>query len=443
LSEPACRAAARPSALRFADATAIVDWRLCVGCGACVYACESGRLEMVDVVADGLRPGWVVPLAGGAAAVPACAGCTDCVDVCPGLGIAHAPVAEDGPFARELREGWGPVLEVWEGFALDDGLRHGGSSAGLASALALHAIEARGLAGIVHVGGVDGASHRNESVFSTSRAQLLARTGSRYSPASPCDRLGDIEQAGAPCVFIGKPCDVEGLRKAQAMRPRLDARVGLAIGIFCAGTPSTQGTLDLLARHGVDPAHVDELRYRGRGWPGTFSVRLRGGDTWRDLCTYAQAWDFLQAYRPYRCHLCPDSTSEFADVSCGDPWYRDTADHQPGLSLVLVRTEVGRAAVHAAIAGGRVHLVRVDPGALEQSQKELERKRGAIWGRLFALRTLGVPAPRFDGFALLRNWLGSSVWEKVRSVLGTWRRALRRGYRSARSSRIASVGEQE
>ena len=445
------------------NATDVARWNLCNGCGACAYACSDGRLEMHDFVAHGLRPVFVdvdaldadsparrsasagLAVIGtstaataspfiAAASTDACASCNDCVTVCPGLGIDHAPDWAMADTLGALRESWGPVLEVWEGFATDDALRRAGSSGGLASALALFAVQHQGMRGVVHVGADDEVRYLNASRFSRTPGELLAATGSKYSPASPCDRLQAIEDAGGPCVFIGKPCDVQGLRKAQQLRPALDANVGLAIGIFCAGTPSTQGTLDLLAQHGVDADQVAEIRYRGRGWPGLFSVRMKGAADeqgeggWRDLATYAEAWGFLQKYRPFRCHLCPDGTSEFADLSCGDPWYREIAEGEAGRSLLLVRTETGRRLVRAAVAAGVLSLEAVSPEVLLMSQRELQRKRGAIWGRLLTLRTAGIAAPRYSGFSLFANWLRIPLGHQLRSLVGTARRIVSRGY---------------
>jgi coenzyme F420 hydrogenase subunit beta len=282
--------------------------------------------------------------------------------------------------------------------------------------------------GLLHAGHDVEAGYRNRTVFSRSRAEVLAATGSRYAPASPCDGLEVIEKAPAACVFIGKPCDVEGVRNAQAIRARLSERIGVTIGIFCAGTPSTQGTLDLLSKHGIEPSTVEEARYRGRGWPGKFSVRLKGSGTWRDLATYADAWGFLEAYRPFRCHLCPDSTSEFADIACGDPWYRPIEENEEGLSLVLVRTEIGRRIVRGARESGYVSLQPVRPEVVDASQEELRQKRGAIWGRLVTMNALGVPAPKFRGFSLFHNWRRLSVRDKIRSFAGTVRRVIRRRY---------------
>lgn len=405
------------------NATDIAKWRMCIGCGACVYACQDKRLQLIDLADEGLRP-VISP--------GHCASCTACVDVCPGISVSHDERMNEEPsLLPELAQSWGPVLEVWEGHATDPELRRGGSSGGLASALALYCIEEAGMHGLLHVGSDDQARYLNKSIFSTTRQQILDATGSKYAPASPCDRLQAIEDAEGPCVFVGKPCDIEALRKAQAIRPRLDANVGLAIGIFCAGTPSTQGTVDLLRRYGIEPSEVDELRYRGRGWPGSFAVRLKGETEWRDLATYADAWGFLQKYRPYRCYLCPDGTSEFADISCGDPWYREIGEDEAGSSLVVVRTRKGRRVVRAALAAGRVSLAPVRPELLAMSQQELQYKRGAIWGRLLTMRALGVAAPRFQGFSLFRNWLRIPSGHKLRSLLGTAKRVFARRYHTA------------
>ncbi len=242
------------------DATDVAAWRMCIGCGACVAACPEDKLRMVDVVNDGLRP----EKTGGD-----CAGCTDCLTVCPGIDISKPSTRKEGHI-ESLFKSWGTVLQVWEGHATDRDLRYLGSSGGLASALALYAIEREEMRGVVHVGHDDVVRYKNKTAFSKTRQDLLSATGSRYAPASPCDGLRLIEEGATPAAFIGKPCDVAGLRKTQAIRPKLDRNVGVAIGIFCAGTPSTNGTLDLLKKYGVDPDDVEEVRYRGRGWPGPF-----------------------------------------------------------------------------------------------------------------------------------------------------------------------------
>lgn len=404
--------------MRIRNVSDIVAWRLCVGCGACASVCRKDNISLIDIIDDGIRPVLDAAL---------CNGCDECLKVCPGYEMAHHPNHGDTLTAGSKKQ-WGPVLEMWEGYATDAEIRFQGSSGGIASALALYCLEREGMAGVLHVGPDNGRPYKNKTVFSQNRADILSRTGSRYSPASPCDGLHRIETAAQSCVFMGKPCDMAGLRKAQRLRPELDRKAGVAIGIFCAGTPSTQGTLDLLNKFHVPPEAVEEIRYRGKGWPGMATVRLKGEGTPSHQLSYKESWGFVQKYRPYRCYLCPDGTSEFADISCGDPWYRQVREGEQGHSLVLVRTERGRQILHGAMKDGYVTLERSDFRILEASQKNLLAKRGAIWGRLLAMKAFGIPTPRLGGFSLFDNWLKLSLKEKTRSILGTARRIIQRKY---------------
>ena len=353
--------------------------------------------------------------------------------VCPGVQLEHQPDTGRGEAIAELLPGWGRVLEVWEGHAADEAIRFAGSSGGAVTAIALACLERAGMHGVLHVAARPDAALLNHTVLSTTRSELLQATGSRYAPASPCDGLHLIERAGAPCVFIGKPCDVAAVDKARALRPALDKRLGLTIAIFCAGTPTTRATLRLIEHLGVaDPADVVSLRYRGNGWPGdtTVTVRTADGLEMRSL-PYSKAWgDILSADRQWRCQVCPDHTGEFADLAIGDPWHRSPQPGDPGSSLILVRTERGRRTLCSAIEGGYLSARRVRPSCLPASQPNLLRARGAVWGRLFTCRVLGVPVPRYRRFAMFRFWVSElSALEKVRSILGTARRIIRRRLR--------------
>lgn len=399
---------------RLKNVVQIVSWRLCMGCGACAAACPENNISLVDVFNQGIRP--IVNSA-------KCRSCGECVKVCPGVEISHCPFDEQT--IPGLRESWGPVLEVWEGYATDPEIRFRGSSGGVATALALLCVEKEQASGVLHVGAKPEAPLQNVPVFSKSKAELLAYTGSRYSPAAPCEKLKWIQEALSSCVFIGKPCDIVALRKSQAVNPTLRRKVSLAISIFCAGTPATIGTIKLLETLGVKPEDVDEFRYRGCGWPGVATVKLRGNDSKRYQMSYEKSWgEILSNYVALRCRLCPDGTGEFADISCGDPWYKEIDPEDPGQSLVLARTARGKQFLEKAVDYGYVKLKRVDADIVSLSQKALLMKRGSIWGRQLAFKILSVPAPHFTGFSLFANWRQLSMHGKTRSIVGALRRAI-------------------
>lgn len=397
----------------------VAAWRLCLGCGACACACPKNRVCLVDVPDDGIRP----VLFG-----ENCDSCGECLKVCPGLETGHDSAEERSYAFPELFDEFGPVLELWEGYAANPEIRFRGSSGGLATALSLYCLEREGMHAVLHTAADESVPWRNRTVLSRTAEELLRGTGSRYSPASPCEGLDAVETESGPCVFVGKPCDVVGTRKSMNRKAALAEKVGVTIGFFCAGTPSRQGVLDLLASLQVAPSGVGSIRFRGNGWPGMFSVTGNGEPGPICRLGYRQSWGFLQRYRPYRCHLCPDGTAEFADLSCGDPWYRGIPEDEPGHSLVLVRTEKGRSILRGAVESGFAILTRAEPWVLRESQKNLFGKRQAVWGRLAAMRVLGLPTPRLEGFQLFRNWKRLTAAEKLRSILGTARRAVQRRY---------------
>ena len=147
----------------------VAEWRLCVGCGACAAACANQAITLVDVFDQGIRP--IVDSV-------RCQKCGGCVEVCPGIGISHQSL--NNRSVPELCCEWGPVMEVWEGYATDSQIRFNGSSGGVATALALFCLEKKDVSGVLHIGTKPEAPLENIAVFSKSKAELLGRTGSRY-----------------------------------------------------------------------------------------------------------------------------------------------------------------------------------------------------------------------------------------------------------------------
>ena len=392
----------------------VASHRLCLGCGACAWACPESQVSLFDFLSEGIRP--VVSDQGD------CINCTACLDVCPGIGVDFPAVNPSRPFGARAEAEWGPLLEIWEGHAVDAEIRYQGSSGGALTAIAAYCMEVTGMYGTLHIGQDPEDPIRNRTRLSRSREQLLAAAGSRYSPASVCNGLGLVKAAPEPCAIIGKPSDIAALRKAEHVDEALAAKVGITLSFYCAETPSTLGTRDLLESIGVDPENLADLRYRGRGWPGHFAPTRRGESKPVDLITYRESWGPIQAYRPWSVQLWPDGGGELADISCGDPWYQEPDGKNPGSSIIVVRTERGRQIIRGALEAGYLEIGPAELWKLEKSQKNLIKKKAEIWGRLVAMRLAGLKAPRFRKIYLFRCWWKLPVYRKIASVCGTLRR---------------------
>lgn len=412
--------------------TAVVERNLCTGCGGCAGAFPNA-IRMLEDPVHGRRPVVARSDEGRAASKAAMA-------ICSGAYSDWSQL----PIRDQTDADWGPILSTWEGWAADPEIRLKGSSGGAVTALAAFALHFGQVDGVAHVVARRDDPRLNEAVISHDRVGLMRGTGSRYAQASPAELVGEITRGADQVAFIGKPCDVASVRRATEQDNELAAKIPLTIAIFCAGAPNLMATDRLLDRLEV-PKDGDliELRYRGNGWPGLMQA------TWRDEAgvehlskgiPYAEGWGtILQGERRWRCNICADHTGAFADISVGDPWHAPPkGDLDAGRSLIVARTTKGRALVEAAIRAGVLIAEPRSRNVIEDAQPNLKKTHGAAWGRIAAMRVVGLQTPHLKGQRLWSLWLRLSTKQKLLSVLGTWKRILRN--RLWRNVTIARIG---
>ena len=98
--------------------TDVAERQLCTGCGVCAYV-QPDDIRIVDDLDAGRRP----VVRHGADGEPSTTRALAC---CPGVALSHGP--DPAAVIQEVRQAWGPVLEVWEGHASDPTIRRAGSS---------------------------------------------------------------------------------------------------------------------------------------------------------------------------------------------------------------------------------------------------------------------------------------------------------------------------
>lgn len=409
----------------------VVDWGLCIGCGACYSACDKGGVSLVDIESVGIRPQFN----------ETCGSCTKCLPICPGYTVDGTLEIGPLPIATQADHEFGPALEIWEGYAADPEIRYKGSSGGVLSALSLYCLEQEEMEFVLHSGMDPEQPWKNKTFVSKTPEEILARTGSRYAPSSPCEGLREIENSKGVGVFIGKPCDTAAVSALRRQQPELDEKIGLVLTFFCAGTPSTQGTLELAELLNVQSDAIDSVRYRGEGWPGRFKITYANGLKEESL-SYQDSWGRLTKHRPLRCNLCPDGLGRVADISCGDAWNKFTDETGDiGRSVVIVRTQRGREILHRAIAANYIELKPVESTAVLTAQENLLGRRRELFGRLLGMRLLLVPTPKFIGLSLFHSWIRLPSLKKVKSLLGAMWRIVQRGlWKRKRLAKLPSIG---
>ncbi len=391
----------------------VVDWGLCTGCGACFYMCDKEIMELINIESIGIRPIFNNSN---------CENCTKCLEICPGYQI-DATIIDKSKI--KIDYSIGSTIEILEGYSADNEIRYFASSGGVITALALYCLEIERMDFVLHTGIDPTKPWLLKSIISKNKNELIENTGSRYAPSSPCDSLKLIEKSNNKCVFIGKPCDVAALKMLCKKNNKLKNNIGVVLTFFCAGTPSSNATIELLKQMDIDTNKAIKIRYRGEGWPGKFKVCYNNLKKEKTL-KYEESWEFLQKFRPFRCHLCPDGMGELADISCGDAWHRYPDKNNIGQSLILIRTQRGQELLNRAVSKGYMKIIPSGKSEILKAQN-LVKRRQEIFGRLFAMKILFIPTPHFNGFLLFKAWLHNPLWIKIKIVLGTLRRLITRG----------------
>lgn len=338
--------------------------------------------------------------------------------ICPGRQVRSQ--APPGATRHALL---GPIVSCWQGWATDPEYRYSGGSGGVLTALSSwHLEEVAGARVLSSSAGGDDPRVTVPRIVK-SRSGVLRSSGSRYAPVANAPLAGSMHQHDA---VVGKPCEASALRALYSERKQPAESTPLILSFLCAGTPSQHSTDSLLEKLGVARGEkVLDLWYRGRGWPGRFTVTTPAAVR---SASYEESWgSHLGPTVQWRCKICADGVGESADISVGDFWKIDdqgypSFDDEDGVSAVIARTRRGHEALLRARVSGAVALMPIDPDALIAVQPLQSQRRRLLFARLLGALLAGRVVPRFRGFRLSRL-TAEHPRQALRVARGTWRRA--------------------
>ena len=325
---------------------------------------------------------------------------------------------------------WGPVISSHVGYAADNEIRRQGSSGGVITALLMHCLEAGLVDAVIQVGRSDTNPIQTQVKIISATQDLLQNAGSRYAPSAPLSILHSVLGNGKIYAFVGKPCDVAALRNLQQQDVQIKNQFPYLFSFMCAGVPSQKGSEAILEKLGMEQQELVDFRYRGGGWPGLTKATNKSGDT--QSMTYNEAWGkILNRHLQLRCKICVDGTGESADIVCADAWHESengypSFEEKEGRSLILVRTEKGRALLSDAIAACKLRGVedyKLDN--LAKVQPYQYNRKGTLLARKLAMKLFATSFPQYQGFHLLALSKKLPLKSHIKSFIGTLIRKLK------------------
>ena len=376
----------------------IVDGRLCHRCGSCAGICPASVIEPDD----DHYPSWDRRAAD-------CTDCGLCVKVCPGRSFSFPDHARRiFGAATDFAADHGHWRKVFLGYATDERFRREGTSGGIATALPAHLLARGAITGALAVRSDPAHPWRPQAFLARTEDDLRSAANSKYPACSTNHLLRDAGGKDERLLFTGLPCQVHGLRRMAALRPRIESQTALVVGLLCHSCLDHGALRDMFACYGVDERDFDRVVYRFGKLPGFVRARRRDG-TWIGLPyprvpldgyrpNAKECLTFLfKFYSPLRCRMCIDATADFADISIGDPWIRGwegVARLRQGYNLVIARTGRGLEALESARAEGAIVLEPFPERAVRESQAPMvrgKRRRAAAFIARRARRGLPVP----------------------------------------------------
>jgi coenzyme F420 hydrogenase subunit beta len=295
---------------------------LCIGCGACVGLCPyflNHKGKTVQIFPCSLQQGR-------------------CFAACPKIEVDLDEIS--GHHRQKSYEGtplggYVEALAARAGANMTVGAFQGG---GAVSALLIQAMEQGMIESAILTGRDDnGPTPR----IALSPAEILECVGSKFTAAPTLAALNQaVAENRARLGVVGTPCQMTAVAKWRTnplAREDFADPVSLTIGLFC------NWSLDQRLLYAFLAERLDTSRIKGMDIPPPPAnvLIVDMGDERIEI-----PLDEIRPFIPETCGLCPDMTSEWADLSVG------MFEGRPGWNTLLVRSEKGSALVASSVAAG-------------------------------------------------------------------------------------------
>lgn len=365
---------------------AVTEKELCTGCGTCVGLCPNRAIRVIK------SKGIYIPQIND----ESCKYCGICLETCPGHSVDFKDLnlAIFGEEPQDILIG--NYINCYVGYAIDYEIRYNSASGGLITALLVFALEE----GIINGAIVTKMSDKNplepEVFIARTKEEILLASKSKYCPVPVNIKIREILKEEGRFAVVGLPCHIHGIRKAEMINKELKEKIALHLGLQCSIARDFLATEYLLQKFHIKKEEVTKLDYRGKGWIGGMTIRLRNSD--EKFIPYTTYWSMLKSFFiPTRCTLCSDHSSELADISFGDMWLPEFRDDKIGTSVIISRSEIGEALLQNARLKKGIEIKNLNRNkVLEPQRYSLASKKNYLKARLFLFEIIGRKVPIYN-----------------------------------------------
>lgn len=342
----------------------VIDRKMCTLCGTCVGICPTQALkygnEHIEVNEE------------------ACIDCGKCNKVCPGNEFDYAYYSKKifNQDIKNINLDFGYYKEIYKGYSNDNAIRDRASSGGIVTEIILFLLERNVVNGAVVVSESADSNTKFEVKIAKSRQEVIEAAQSKYVLTPTNLILNQLSKLEGKYVFVGLPCQIQGLRKAMEIHKVLREKIYLCISIFCGFNMEKEATDYLIANTKIKKNQIEKIEYRAKYKEKTgFMVTDKNGEK---VFFNKHGHVFLNLlYAPMRCVKCFDFTGEFSDVSVGDAW-----EEEGGCSRIIIRNDKAKEIIYSMREEKLIMLKQSDESNIYTTQNQIIKyKKRGIWTR--------------------------------------------------------------
>ncbi|HJR19124.1 MAG TPA: Coenzyme F420 hydrogenase/dehydrogenase, beta subunit C-terminal domain [Actinomycetota bacterium] len=338
----------------------VVSTNLCTGCAACIMACPRDVLEYELASYHPFNVEDTTPFDD---CIHGQRGCDICTKACPRFRVWEVE-CDEALFGRARRpdELYGIYRDILLVKANDEKIHEAGQDGGLVSALLIWGLEQGKIDGALVSKVSEERIWDAEPCVVTTREEVLATAGSRYTYAANPLAMKDAEKRGLRnLALVGMSCQasINGTLSARNVA-KYRRRIGLTIGLLCSKSFTYEGAMvgKIQNELGIPLTDVAKVNVKGK-----FILWRKSTGEQVDIPLKE-----MHAFTREGCKLCPDFAAEHADISTGGLGQSD------GWTLTIVRTERGSEWLKELVDAG---WVTVRPGSEDPAAVALMGKLSA------------------------------------------------------------------
>lgn len=372
--------------------TTVVEGGYCIGCGVCATLPDAPLVMKLDAYGR-----YVATLALPEDQSRSDASSNAYLATCPFSGVSANEDEIAGDAYGELctyHDRIGYYLDTYAGYVIEGEFRARGSSGGMGTWVLSELFRQDLVDYVVHVQqhtSEDGMLFKFE--ISSGLEEIYRGAKSRYYPVEMSDVIQQIRAQPGRYAIVGVPCFIKAVRLLAKTDAVVCDRITFCIGLVCGHLKSTQFADMFAWQCDIPPGQLQAINFRKK-LPGRnanrYGIEVVGTKDGKQISVTKpnnEFFGFLWGHGFFKyqaCDYCDDVLAETADMTVGDAWLPEYVEESQGTNVLVIRHPILQTIVQQAQDAGRLHLDKISPQQVAQSQDAgLRHRREGLAYRLY------------------------------------------------------------